>query len=71
MGRFNYNNRLRDLRHISSTAVTGYTLLISEHFNDRTVSGVKQSLLWATIVDETTDISTLQLYIASIQYINT
>ena len=56
-----YKDLLCDLRHISSPAVTEFTVLISEHFNDRIVSGVKQSPFWATMVDETTDISILRL----------
>ena len=57
--RIGHNDRLRDLRHTSSTAVTEFILLISNHLTDRIIADVKQSLCWANMVDETTDIATL------------
>ena len=63
VNRIGNNDRLRDLRHTSSTSVSGFILFISEHISDRIVSAVKQSPCWATMVDETTDITTLQRYI--------
>ena len=68
--RIGHNDRLRDLRHISSTAVTEFILLISEHLSNHIVSAVKESSCWATMVDETTDIATFQQYITFVQYIN-
>ena len=68
--RIGHNDRLHDLRHTSSTAVTEFILLISDHLTDRIVADVKQSLCWATMVDETTDIATLQQYITFVQYVN-
>ena len=38
--------------------------------NDRIVSEVKQSPCWATMVDNTTDTTTLQQYITFIRYFN-
>ena len=69
--RIGHNDRLRDLRHISSTAVTEFILLISEHLSNHIVSAVKESPCLATMVDETTDIATFQQYITFVQYINT
>ena len=71
MNRIGHNDRLRDLCHTSSTAVTEFILLISDHLCDRIVSEVKQSPCWATMVDDTTDITTLQQYITFIRYVNT
>ena len=70
VNRIGNNDRLRDLRHTSSTAVSEFILLISDHLSDRIVSAVKQSPCWATLVDDTTDITTLQQYITFVQYIN-
>ena len=70
VNRIGNNDRLRDLRHTSSTSVSKFILLISKHISDRIVSAVKQSPCWATMVDETTDITTLQQYITFVQYIN-
>ena len=64
--RIGHNDRLRDLRHISSTAVTEFILLISKHLSNHIVSAVKKSTCWATIctmVDEITGIATFQPYI--------
>ena len=36
-----YNDRLHDLLHITSSAVTEFILLISGHLSDRIVSDVK------------------------------
>ena len=47
--RIGRNDRLCDLRHISSTAVTEFILLISEHLSNHIVSAVKESPCWATI----------------------
>ena len=41
--RIGHNDRLRDLSHISSTAVTEFTLLISEHLSNHIDSAVKKS----------------------------
>ena len=41
--RIGHNDRFRDLRHISSTAVTEFILLISEHLSNHIVSAVKES----------------------------
>ena len=41
-----HNDRLRDLRHISSTAVIEFILLISEHLSNHIVSAVKESPCW-------------------------
>ena len=68
--RIGHNDRLHDLRHNSSTAVTEFILLISDHLTDRIVADLKQSLCWATMVDETIDIATLQQYITFVQYVN-
>ena len=46
--RIGHNDRLRDLRHISLTAVFEFILLISEHLNNHIVSAVKSSPCWAT-----------------------
>ena len=46
--RIGHNDRLRDLRHISSTAVIEFILLISEHLSIHIVSDVKKSPFWAT-----------------------
>ena len=48
--RIGHNDRLRDLRHISSTAVTEFILLISEHLSNHIVSAVRRAhagLLWS------------------------
>ena len=66
-----HNERLRDLQHTSSTAVTEFILLISEHFTDRIVSDVKQNSKKEAMVDETTDIATLHQYITFVPYVNT
>jgi len=47
MDRIGHNDRLCDLHHNSSVAVTGIILLISEHVSNRIVSDVKQSPCWA------------------------
>ena len=69
--RIGHNERLCDLRHISSTAITEFILLISEHLSNHIVSAVKKSPCWATMVDETTNIATFQQYITFVQYTNT
>ena len=69
--RIGHNERLRDLRHTSSTATTEFILLISDYLSDRIVSNIKKSVCWASIIDETTDIATLQQYITFVQYVNT
>ena len=70
VNRIGSNDRLRDLRHTSSTAVSEFILLISDHLSDCVVSAVKQSPRWSTLVDDITDITTLQQYITFVQYIN-
>ena len=62
---------LSNLRHISSTEVTEFILLISEHLSNHIVSAVKKSPSWATMVDETIDIATFQQYITFVQYVST
>jgi len=58
MDRVGHNDRLRDLRHNSSVAVTEF-ILISEHLSNRSVSDVKQSPCWISVVDETTHIAAI------------
>ena len=70
VNRIGHNNRLRDLRHTSSTAVTEFILLISDHLSNCIVSEVKQSPCLATMVDDTTDVTTLLQYITFIRYVN-
>ena len=60
VNRIGNSDRLRDLRHINSTAVSEFILLISDHLSDRIVSAVKQSPCWATMVQDATNITTLQ-----------
>ena len=54
------NDCPHDQRHTSSNAVTVFILLISNHLSNCNVSEVKQSPCLATMVDGTTDITTLQ-----------
>ena len=70
MNRIGHNDRLRDLRHTSSIAVIEFILLISDYLSNRIVSEVKQTPWLATMVDDTTDIITLQQYIIFIRYVN-
>ena len=69
--RISHKDLPRDLRHISSTAVIEFILLISEHLSNHIVSAVKKTPCWATMVDEFTDIATFQQYITFVQHINT
>jgi len=55
--RVGHNDQLCNLHHSSSVAVTEFILLISEHLSNCIVSDVKQSLCWASMVDETTNIA--------------
>ena len=66
-----YDDRLHDVRFISSTIVTDFILLIWEHMSQRIVCDVKQITCWASMVDEKTDIAALQLYIVFVQYMHT
>jgi len=59
MDRIGHNDRLCDLHHNSSVAAIEFILLISEHLSNRIVSDVKQSLCWAGMVDETTNIAAM------------
>ena len=63
---FGHNDRLHDLRHTSSTAVTEFILLISDHLSDRIVSEIKLNPCCAIIVDDPTD---TYYYFATIHYI--
>ena len=51
VNRIGNNDRLRDLRHTSSSAVSEFILLIYNHLSDRIVSAVQQNPCWATMVD--------------------
>jgi len=53
MDRIGQNNRLCDLHHTSSVAVTKFVLLTSEYLSNHIVSDVKQSPCWSGMVDET------------------
>jgi len=59
MDRIGHIDRLCDLHHNSSVAVTEFILLISEHLCNRIVSDVKQSPCWASMVDEATNIAAM------------
>ena len=57
--RIGHNDRLCDLHHNSSVAVTEFILLISEHLSNRIVSDVKQSPWLASKVDKTANIAAM------------
>jgi len=59
MDRIGHNDRLCDLHHNSSVAVTEFILLISEHLGKRIVSDVKQSPCWVSMVDKTPNIAAM------------
>jgi len=59
MDRIGHNDRLCDLHHNRSVAVTEFILLISEYWSNRIVSDVKQSPCCANMVDETTGMAAL------------
>jgi len=50
-----HNDRLCELHHNSSGAVTEFILLTLEYLSNRIVPDVKQSPCWASMVVETTE----------------
>ena len=63
------NYRLSDFQHTSSTSVSEFVALISQHLTDKIVYSLKKAGFWASMVDETTDIATLQQYITFVRYV--
>jgi len=59
MDRIGHTDRLCDLHHKRSVAVTEFILLILEHLGNRIVSDVKQSPCCANMVIETTNIAAM------------
>jgi len=59
MDRIGHNDRLCDLHHKSSVAVTKFILLISEHLSNHIVPDVKQSPCWASMIHETINIAAM------------
>ena len=43
--------------------------MISQHLTDKTINCLKKAAFWASMVDETTDIATLQQYITFVLYV--
>ena len=43
--------------------------MISQHLTDKTINSLKKAVFWASMVDETTDIATLQQYITFVRYV--
>lgn len=68
--RIGCNERLKDFRHTSSTSVSEFIELISTYISGRIASEVRKSPCWASMVDETTDITSTQQYITFVQYLN-
>ena len=63
------NDRLSDFQHTSSKSVSEFVAMISQHLTDQTINSLKKAAFWASMVDETTDIATLQQYITFVRYV--
>jgi len=63
------NKVLQNFGHVSSTSVSEMIYLISHSIQQEIVNDIKSAKFWATLVDETTDISNLQQYITFVRYV--
>ena len=63
------NDLLRDFRHTSSSAVSEFILLISDHITSKILHDVTAAGMFAVMCDESTDIANHQQFITYVRYV--
>ena len=64
------NPVLRDFKHVSSTAISGFLLLISDQITDETMEMIKKAGVYATMFDESTDVAHKSQYITFVRFVD-
>ena len=68
--RIGRNENLKNFGHDSSKSVYEFLVYIADYLLQGHVANAKASGYWASLVDETTDVTTLQQYITFVRYVH-